>query len=101
MRIIKNYNKLQINAEEHGFVHQACLRLVNHITPQRSQRTQSVSAQRNGTRMTQIRRIFTDTFNLCALVSSVKSVFYLIDAVSAFICVHPRLIIDQKSEIND
>ncbi len=120
----KKYNKPQINADEGaqshasgGRVHvllrntwarrrgQASFRvhsrLINHITPQMSQRTQSLSAKRNGTRMTRIRRIFTDTFNLCASVSSVKSVFYLIDAVSAFICVHLRLIINKKSEIND
>ncbi len=30
----------------------------------------------NRTRMTLIRRIFTDIFNPCASVSSVKSVFY-------------------------
>jgi len=49
----------------------------------------------NRTRMTQIRRIFTDTFNPCASVSSVQSVFHPKNPnnhASAFICVHLRLI---------
>ncbi len=72
----KNYNKPQINADERRFVYRVNLRLIKHIKPQRAQRTQSEAAHRNGTRMTQIRQIFTDNFNPCASVSSVKSVFY-------------------------
>ncbi|VVB97833.1 Uncharacterised protein [uncultured archaeon] len=48
-------------------------------------------ALKNSTRMTRIGRIFTD--NLCASVSSVQSVFYR-NCVSAFICVHLRLIFE-------
>jgi hypothetical protein len=53
-------------------------------------------------------RFFMNTFNPCVSVSSVQSVFYYIPyciasvsaSVSAFICVHLRLIIsNQKSEI--
>ena len=54
------------------------------------------------TRMTRIGRIFTDTANTCASVSSMQSVFHHVCSflkntaseteVSAFICVHPRLI---------
>jgi hypothetical protein len=52
------------------------------------------------TRMTRIRRIFTDTTNPCASVSSVQSVFYhsfsgmksTSTKVSAFICVHLRFL---------
>ncbi len=56
-----------------------------------------------GTRMTRIQRIFTDNFNPCASVSSVKSVFHHVCSslknpasgakVSAFIRVHPRFLI--------
>ncbi len=52
----------------------------------------NVIQQRNGTRMTRIRRIFTDTVNPCV---SVLSVFYYIPScttrASAFIRVHLRL----------
>ncbi len=49
---------------------------------------------RNRTRMTQIRRIFTDTFNPCASVSSVQSMFHPKNPnnyESVFIRVHPQL----------
>ncbi len=49
------------------------------------------------TRMTRIRRIFTDTLNPCASASSVQSVFYSIPSwVSSFICVHLRLIFSRQ-----
>jgi hypothetical protein len=52
------------------------------------------------TRMTRIRRIFTDTTNPCASVSSVQSVFYRSFSgmkptcmkVSAFVCIHLRFL---------
>ena len=47
------------------------------------------------TRMTRIGRIFTDILNPCVSVSSVLSVFLhtkMIERISAFICVHLRLI---------
>ncbi len=50
--------------------------------PQRTRRAQSAAIryemvlQRNRTRMTRIGRIFTDNFDPCASVSSVKSVFH-------------------------
>ncbi len=66
----------QMNADE--------LRLNDTVQPpQRTQRTQSYAANQyekvpllRRTRMTRIRRIFTDNFNPCASVSSVQSVFY-------------------------
>ncbi len=81
--------------------------------PQKAQRTQSsevsaIFAFRSGkapkpqlrTRMIRIRRIFTDTANPCASVSSVQSVFYYsfsgmkptCTKVSAFIGVHLRFL---------
>ncbi len=84
-------------------------------SPQRAQSSQrffmhllsefgNMLQQRLRTRMTRIRRIFTDNVDPCVSVSSVQSVFYYIPyciaSVSAFICVHLRLIIsNQKSEI--
>ena len=56
---------------------------------------EAVAASRFRTRMTRIARIFTDTFNPCASVSSAQSVFHPKNPnnhASAFICVHLRLI---------
>ena len=53
---------------------------------------EKVFPQRYRTRMTRIRRIFTDNFNPCVSVSSAQSVFYRISHPSAFICVHLRFI---------
>ncbi len=107
--------------DERRFVNKVYLRLVNDITPQRTRRTQSIATHRQRTQMTRIGQIFTDIFNPCASVSrnfglrsvgvcfayplfdkpsqrfsSVKSVFYRnysgANQVSAFICVHLRLI---------
>ncbi len=47
---------------------------------------EKVFPQRYRTRMTRIRRIFTDNFNPCVSVSSAQSVFYRISHPSAFIC---------------
>ncbi len=109
-------NEPQINADENSQIK----------SPQRTQRTQraqsvtvlagyvEVLQQRYRTRMTRIRRIFTDMINPCVSASSVQSVFYryypasfveknlsaprkffstcINSSVSAFICVHLRLI---------
>lgn len=48
---------------------------------------------RRGTQMTRIGRIFTDS---CASASSAQSAFHR--HLSAFICVHPRLIFDRKTQ---
>jgi hypothetical protein len=78
-----------------------------NFSPQRAQRTQSsaipvtmyekAAASRLRTRMTRIARIFTDP---CASASSAQSVFH---RLSAFICVHLRLIflIDTSRLINE
>ena len=77
-----------------------------NLSPQRAQRTQSLAlnfvlfyakalSQRIRTRMTRIGRIFTDILNPYLSVSSVLSVFLhtkMIERISAFICVHLRLI---------
>ncbi|HWR26285.1 MAG TPA: hypothetical protein VN316_00235 [candidate division Zixibacteria bacterium] len=73
-----------------------------NLSPQRAQRTQSAAATfglwyeiatwRIRTRMTRIARIFTDP---CASASSAQSVFHpnkFVGYLSAFICVHLRLI---------
>jgi hypothetical protein len=70
-------------------------------SPQSTQRSQSFSIpatayetappSRRGTRMTRIARIFTDP---CASASSAQSAFHR--HLSAFICVHLRLIFDRK-----
>ena len=109
--------KPQINADERRFVDFISLHftevcpansLIN--SPQSAQRARSVAIFafwikkllqiRGGTRMTRIGRIFTDTINPCASVSSVQSVFYCnpLCRVSAFICVHPRLIFSRKRQ---
>ncbi|GFO96614.1 hypothetical protein ig2599ANME_0803 [groundwater metagenome] len=56
-------NKPQMNADKRRYA------------PQKTLYEKILTAQHR-TQMTQIRRIFTDTFNPCASVSSVKSVFY-------------------------
>jgi len=89
----QNYNKPQINADERRFVHRVHLRLIDHLTPQRTRRTQSIAT------------MFFATFALFA-VGFLQRPDRLLDTtvnrVSAFICVHLRLIIfNQKSEIND
>ncbi|MCX9009527.1 MAG: hypothetical protein OIN66_00255 [Candidatus Methanoperedens sp.] len=43
-RWFQNYNKPQINADERRFVHRVRLRLIDHLTPQRTQRAQSITA---------------------------------------------------------
>gem|GEM_PF-2555839 len=86
---IRKNKEPQINADKRRFV--------------KTQRTAAPFAlryekelqSRRRTLMTRIRRIFTDDFNPCVSVSSMQSVFYLdntINLVSAFICVHLRLI---------
>lgn len=81
----------QINADERGY---------NPVTDFGATLCKERKAQPQcGTRMTRIGRIFTDTANPCA---SAQSVFYHVcfslkkpaseTEVSAFICVHPRLI---------
>jgi len=62
-------------------------------------RTQRVEAPRRSTRMTRIKRMFTDP---CKSAPSAKSAFYRSDSrtkstdgkVSAYICVHPRFFYD-------
>lgn len=82
-------NKLKIDADERGYSsNRRHFRLINHITQQRAQRTQSIAAMffatilaRPGkspkphyrTRMMRMTRIFTDP---CVSVLSVQSVFY-------------------------
>jgi|LGVC01.1.fsa_nt_gb hypothetical protein len=79
----------QINADERGY---------NPITDFGAAHRKERKAQPQcGTRMTRIQRILTDP---CQSAPSVKSVFYrscsrmksIGSKVSAFICVHPRLI---------
>lgn len=88
---VKKYNKPQINADEHGFIYRVHLRLINHIKPQRTRRTQSIAA------------MFFATFALFAvrfLQCSDRLLDTNVNRVSAFINVHLRLIIfNQKSEI--
>jgi len=102
-------NKPQINADEHRFVNLN----IQHLSevyernsliksPQSMQSTatfvpryERALPQRLRTRMTQIRRIFTDTYNPCASVSSVQSVFHPKNPnnhISASISVQPQLL---------
>ncbi|GEM_PF-2783003 len=90
------YGLLSIDGDEKSFIperkenrHESLCSL------RRDMKKHSLSELR--TRMTRIRRIYTDNFNFnpCASVSSAQSVFYYnnsINRVSAFICVHLRLI---------
>ncbi len=103
----REFIKPQINADERRFVNLNIQRFSkvyqgNSLikSPQSTQRSQSATIpvtayetappSRRGTRMTQIRRIFTDPR---ASVSSAQSVFHR--NPSAFIRVHLRLIFDK------
>ena len=105
----REFGEPQINADERRFV--GCN--LEHLSgvfsrkycvnsPQSSQRTQSAAIQailfenvqqlRIKTRITRLRQIFTD--NQRASASSAQSMFH--SNLSAFICVHPRLIFDRE-----
>jgi len=104
MQTVETKNKPQINADERRFIESGIQRIfVDDIdrnlinSPQRAQSSQrffmhlmsefgNKPQQRLRTRMTRIRRIFTDNVDPCVSVSSVQSVFYSIPSCTACIC---------------